>query len=36
MDINASEFLLKKGKDKKIVTIGHFPFSNPLRKVAKS
>ncbi len=34
MDLNAREFLFEKGRGKNVVTIGHFPFSNALRKIA--
>lgn len=36
IDLNARDFLLEKGKGKKVVTIGHFPFSTALKKVASS
>jgi hypothetical protein len=35
-NINAAEILYEKGKDKKVVVVGHFPFVNKLRKLAKT
>jgi hypothetical protein len=35
-NINAAEVLYEKGKDKKVVVVGHFPFVNKLRKLAKT
>lgn len=34
MELNARDYLLEKGKGKNVVTIGHFPFTNALKKVA--
>lgn len=34
MNLNAGDFLQEKGKGKNVVTIGHFPFTRALRKVA--
>lgn len=34
-DINAAEVLYEKGKDKKVVIVGHFPFVNKLRRLTK-
>lgn len=34
MDLNARDFLLENGRGKHVVTIGHFPFTNALKKVA--
>ena len=34
-NINAAEVLYEKGKNKKIVIVGHFPFVNKLRELAK-
>jgi hypothetical protein len=34
-NINAAEVLYEKGRDKKVVVIGHFPFVNKLSKLAK-
>ena len=34
-EINAAEVLFEKGKDKKVVVVGHFPFVKKLGKVAK-
>ncbi len=34
VEMNAREVLLQAGKGKKIVTVGHFPFTGPLRKVS--
>lgn len=36
IEMNAEEFLLDHGRDKNISVIGHFPFTEPLRKVAKN
>jgi len=36
VEINAGNLLLKKGIDKNISVIGHFPFTNDLRNVAKN
>ena len=33
--INAAEVLYKKGKNKKVVVVGHFPFVNKLRELTK-
>jgi len=34
-NINAAEVLYEKGENKKIVIVGHFPFVNKLRELAK-
>ena len=34
-NINAAEVLYEKGKNKKVVIVGHFPFVNKLRELAK-
>ena len=34
-NINAEETLYEKGKNKKVVIVGHFPFVNKLRKLTK-
>jgi hypothetical protein len=34
-NINAAEVLYEKGKDKKVVIVGHFPFVNKLRRLTK-
>jgi len=34
-NINAAETLYEKGKNKKLVIVGHFPFVNKLRKLTK-
>lgn len=34
-NINAAEVLYEKGRDKKVVVIGHFPFVNELSKLTK-
>ena len=34
-NINAAEVLYKKGKNKKVVIVGHFPFVNKLRELTK-
>jgi uncharacterized protein (DUF4213/DUF364 family) len=34
-NINAGEILYKKGKNKKVVIVGHFPFVNKLRELTK-
>ncbi len=36
IEMNADEFLLDHGRDKNISVIGHFPFTEPLRRVAKN
>lgn len=36
VELNAGDFLLEQGKDKNISVIGHFPFTEDLRKTAKS
>jgi uncharacterized protein (DUF4213/DUF364 family) len=33
--LNAAELLIRKGKDKKVAIVGHFPFVHQLRKVTK-
>ena len=33
--INAAEILYEKGKNKKVVVVGHFPFVNKLREITK-
>jgi uncharacterized protein len=34
-ELNAREFLLERARGKSVVTIGHFPFSDLLKKVAR-
>ena len=34
-NINAAEILYEKGKDKKVVVVGHFPFVNKLRELTE-
>ena len=34
-EINAADVLLEKGKDKKVVVVGHFPFVPQLRTIAE-
>ncbi len=34
-NINAAEILYEKGKNKKVVVVGHFPFVNKLREITK-
>lgn len=34
-NINAAEVLYEKGKNKKVVVVGHFPFVNKLRRLTK-
>ena len=34
-NINAAEVLYEKGKNKKVVVVGHFPFVNKLREITK-
>lgn len=36
IDINAGELLIRTGVDKNVSVIGHFPFSDELRKVTKN
>jgi len=36
LDINAGELLLKDGQNKNVSVIGHFPFTDALKKVAKN
>lgn len=36
VEMNASDILIKYGKDKNVSVIGHFPFTEELRKSAKS
>jgi len=36
VEINASELLMQRGKDKNISVIGHFPFTDDLRSKAKN
>jgi len=36
IEINAGELLIRLGADKNVSVIGHFPFSEELRKVAKN
>jgi len=36
IDINAGELLIRMGVDKNVSVIGHFPFSEELRRVAKN
>lgn len=33
--LNAAELLIRKGRDKKVAIVGHFPFVHQLRKIAK-
>jgi uncharacterized protein len=34
-ELNAAELIIRKGKDKKVAIVGHFPFVHQLRKVVK-
>jgi uncharacterized protein (DUF4213/DUF364 family) len=35
VDLNASELLLKQGRDRKVALVGHFPFTSRLREAAE-
>ncbi len=35
VELNASEFLIKRGEGRNVSVVGHFPFTDELRKVAK-
>jgi len=35
VELNARDFLLERGRDKKVALVGHFPFINKLREVAE-
>jgi uncharacterized protein len=35
VDLNAGDLIAKKGRDKKVVIIGHFPFVDRLRNIAR-
>jgi hypothetical protein len=35
VELNAGDLIAEKGKDKKVVIVGHFPFVDRLRKIAK-
>lgn len=35
IELNAGDLIVKKGKDKKVVIVGHFPFINRLKGVSR-
>jgi uncharacterized protein (DUF4213/DUF364 family) len=35
VELNAGELIAEKGKDKKVVIIGHFPFINELKEISR-